>query len=60
MYCIYVKCVLCIDNWTENLNEFFRWRVVAQGILGGFLLLSIFEAVSRFFGFTVLSHAMAS
>jgi len=24
-----------------------RWRVVAQGILGGFLLLSIFEAVSR-------------
>jgi len=24
-----------------------RWRVVAQGILGGFLLLTIFEAVSR-------------
>ena len=24
-----------------------RWRVAAQGVLGGFLLLGIFEAVAR-------------
>ena len=31
----------------KNGNCLLRWRVVAQGILGGFLLLTIFEAVSR-------------
>ena len=32
-----------------------RWRVVAQGILGGFLLLTIFEAVSRCFQLDIFS-----
>ena len=43
----------CVPKWNHFLRarpcltSLFRWRVVAQGAMGGFLLLSVMQAVSR-------------
>ena len=65
MYCKSVKCVLCIDNWTENLNWFELILIlqVASGCSRNFGRFSTpFHIWGGFqvFGFTVMSHAMAS
>ena len=47
-----LDCV-CVPKWNHFLRarpcltSLFRWRVVAQGAMGGFLLLSVMQAVSR-------------
>ena len=41
------KVGLCLLRARPCLTSLFRWRVVAQGAMGGFLLLSVMQAVSR-------------
>ena len=65
-----LDCV-CVPKWNHFLRarpcltSLFRWRVVAQGAMGGFLLLSVMQAVSRWtniplimFRYVALSHLL--
>ena len=65
-----LDCV-CVPKWKHFLRarpcltSLFRWRVVAQGAMGGFLLLSVMQAVSRWtniplimFRYVPLSHIL--
>ena len=38
-----------------NIHSFFRWRVIGQGALGGFLLLAVMQAVSRYVSYMISS-----
>ena len=37
------------------IHSFFRWRVIGQGALGGFLLLAVMQAVSRYVSYMISS-----
>ena len=59
------KVGLCLLRARPCLTSLFRWRVVAQGAMGGFLLLSVMQAVSRWtniplimFRYVPLSHIL--
>ena len=52
------KVGLCLLRARPCLTSLFRWRVVAQGAMGGFLLLSVMQAVSRWTNIPLICFVM--